>query len=115
MSARKLRVAVGDAREGMVLARAVTSASGVVLVAEGTTLTQGLIATLERKGITHLDVYGDDAPSWSEQDLERMKESLRDEVAARFRGAPTGTVMEMMFDAALAIEAKRRLGSGKDR
>ena len=54
------KIPLSMAKPGMVLAKPVTRGdSGMVLVAEGTELTPGVLATLERMGIQSLMVKGE--------------------------------------------------------
>jgi len=112
--ARK-RIALKDAREGMVLAESVLSGSGVVLVAQGTVLSRALIEAIERKGIAQVFIEEEAACEWSAADLEAMQASVEGEVAARFRERPSGALMEAIARAALSVEARKRLKGGANR
>jgi hypothetical protein len=110
----KKRTALKDAREGMVLAAPVFSPTGIVLVTEGALLTRTLIASLGRKGITHVDIEVGRRAEWTKGELEAMEARVRQDVLARFREEPAGVLMETVAMKAISIEAEERLKSGED-
>ena len=74
------KVPIQEALPGMVLAKPVTNASGLIVAAAGLPLDEALIAHLERMGkaAVYVDSAPGEEPSKSLEDLER-------ELNARFR------------------------------
>jgi hypothetical protein len=82
------RTAVKDAADGAVLAGPVTSASGLVLLPEGTRLTLPLIRRLARTGVTEVTIVsGDDADA-------EGRAQLLDLLEERFQGHEQDEIMQ---------------------
>jgi len=72
------RIPVSDLKAGMVLAKAVINESGMVLLSEGTTLTDSLITRLGRMDLTHVAIEGVSA-------TDKSKEQMLSELEQRFK------------------------------
>jgi hypothetical protein len=71
-------IPVSQAREGMVLAQTVANAKGMVLCAEGTTLTSLLISRFEKIGVEMIRVQ------WEEIMTEQALFDLNEKLLKRF-------------------------------
>jgi hypothetical protein len=72
------RIPVDELKPGMVVARAITNDSGMVLLSEGTELTDSLITRLNRMDLRSIFVAG--APATG-----KSREEMLEELDARFR------------------------------
>ena len=72
------RIPVNELKAGMVLAKAVMNDSGMVLLSEGTTLTDSLITRLGRMDLSHVAVEGVSAS-------DKSKDQMLAELDQRFR------------------------------
>lgn len=68
------RISPENAREGMVLARAITNEKGMTLCAEGTTLTEELIERFEQMDIT--DMYVEEEETLSQEEYGALREKI---------------------------------------
>lgn len=95
-----IRLPLAQARPGMLLAVALCDGAGTELLAAGTELTETLLASLARRGVTHLQVAGEEQPTPAELAARRTA------VAARldflFRKAGGDPLMAALRDALLA-------------
>jgi hypothetical protein len=71
------RVPIEDLKPGMVVAKAITNESGMVLLSEGTSLTDSLITRLGRMDLTHISIEGASSS-------DKSKEQLLGELEQRF-------------------------------
>jgi len=100
-----LRVPISEVQPGQKLARAITSAGGVVMVQPGTELTPPLIERLRTLGIDSVMIAGDpEAPP----DGPSLEERLR-ELDARFAGHEQDPWMMQLKDI-----VARQLGARRD-
>ncbi len=72
-----IRIPVNELKAGMVLARPVVNESGMVLLSEGTALTDSLIARLGRMDLSHVSVQGVSS-------TDKSREQMLDELDQRF-------------------------------
>ena len=81
-------------RVGQVLARAVESGSGQLLAAQGTPLSERMIALFRQRGIAELSVFGgtDDGPQLLAQRLGGLEERF-----AEHAGLPAMAALKEMF------------------
>jgi len=63
------RIPVSDLKPGMVVAKAITNESGMVLLSEGTTLTDSLIVRLGRMDLSHISIEGASSSDKSKAEL----------------------------------------------
>lgn len=77
------QAALEDIEPGARLAAAVCDAAGKVLLAEGAELTQGLVASLRKRGLSHVPVAVE--TSCSPEELSAQKEQIESRVAWLFR------------------------------
>jgi hypothetical protein len=63
------RIPVSDLKAGMVVAKAITNESGMVLLSEGTTLTDNLIVRLGRMDLSHIFIEGASSSDKSRAEL----------------------------------------------
>lgn len=75
--------ALDKVEPGIRLAAAVSDSSGKVLLAEGTELTAGLIASLQKRGLSHVPVAVQ--TPCSPEELSAKKEQIRNRVLWLFR------------------------------
>lgn len=95
-------IVLSKSEEGMVLARALTNDKGITLCAEGTVLTQSLIARFDRMGIETLYI------ETQEKLPEEEYLSLKAEIERLFEKATGDPIMEPLKEIVLArLEAKR--------
>lgn len=76
MIGRCKQVDIGDALSGMVLAAPVLDPSGATLLPGAVVLTEAMLISLRRRGITSVDVV-DDAVSEQDQEIERRNVHAR--------------------------------------
>ena len=93
------RIRIDQAAAGMVLARKVENAKGMILCGDGTVLTDTLLERLERSGVSHLTVEGRPV---AEQEGPSLREEL-EALDARF----AGTVGEPLMEAIREMVAAR--------
>lgn len=74
------KIPIEQLKPGMKLARPLQNSSGMVLMAEGTELTEARISKIENMGIDSVFIDGPSRPA-------RPKEELLSELEARFRKA----------------------------
>jgi hypothetical protein len=72
------RIPIDDLKPGMVVAKAITNESGMVLLSEGTTLTDSLITRLGRMDLSHISIEGASSS-------DKSKEELLSELDNRFK------------------------------
>ncbi len=72
------KIRVSELKAGMVLARDVINESGMVLLSEGTTLTDSLIARLGRMDLSHVSVEG-------VSPTDKNREQMLSELDQRFK------------------------------
>jgi hypothetical protein len=63
------RIPIDDLKPGMVVAKAITNESGMVLLSEGTTLTDSLIVRLGRMDLSHISIQGASSSDKSKAEL----------------------------------------------
>ena len=68
------RIPITEAREGMVLARAIANDAGMTLCAEGTSLTEDLIQRFEQMELA--DIYIKNEEPLSQEDYSALKEKI---------------------------------------
>jgi hypothetical protein len=68
------RIPLADVQEGMVLARAIANDKGMILCAEGTSLTEGLIQRFEQMAIT--DIYIENEEPLSQEEYSALKQEI---------------------------------------
>lgn len=98
MTPKKLPLA--QTRPGMVLAVALRDGAGVEMLAAGAELTETLLASLTRRGVTHLQVAGDEQPSAEE--LAAQRTAVAGRLDFLFRKAGDDPLMAALRDALLA-------------
>lgn len=82
-------ISMEQAQEGMVLAQALSDASGAVLLARGATLTAASLTALRRRNVERCHVVMDEAPDPAAQahaEQERLRRLQR--LAVLFRATP---------------------------
>jgi len=80
------RLPLDQATAGMTLSEPLCDAKGEVLLPQGATLTEAVLAALERRGIDVLPIAtDDDAAQLSEAELEALRERARERIAQLFR------------------------------
>jgi hypothetical protein len=87
-----IQISIDRARAGQTIARAVSNASGVILVQPGTALTSSLIDRLAGFGVTQLHVQD------GESSAARPPEERVAEVRARFAGHEQDALMMELLD-----------------
>ncbi len=95
------KIRIDEAREGMKLAKSVTSEQGTVLCREGTELTEAIIETLKKRGIRKLKVEGHPVERPGEPSPEELIRGIRhrfsraagDPVAVKLRDAMIRYIM----------------------
>lgn len=93
MIGRYKQIAIDDAGTGMVLAGEVRDGAGNVLLAEGATLTETLLAALRRRGVESIRIEDD---SVSEEQLAEQRERLVARLAHLFR-KPHGGAADVLL------------------
>jgi hypothetical protein len=63
------RIPLSELKDGMVVAKAITNESGMVLLSEGTTLTNSLIVRLGRMDLSHIFIEGASSSDKSKVEL----------------------------------------------
>lgn len=91
--------ALDEVEPGIRLATAVSDSSGKVLLAEGAELTPGLIASLQRRGLSHVPVAVQ--TSCSPEELSVQKEQIRNRVLWLFRNGGDDPLMGRLCVAVL--------------
>jgi hypothetical protein len=75
-----------QATPGMTLSEPLCDAKGEVLLPQGATLTEAVLAALERRGIDMLPIAtNDDAAQLSEAELETLRARAKERIASLFR------------------------------
>ena len=101
-------ISMEQAQEGMVLAQALSDASGAVLLARGATLTAASLTALRRRNVERCHVVMDEAPDPAAQaraEQERLRRLER--LAVLFRATPPGSAGAQL----LALLQRYRQGS----
>ena len=89
MSDSGCEISMEQAQEGMVLAQALSDASGAVLLARGATLTAASLTALRRRNIERCHVVMDEAPDPAAQELAEQERLRRlERLAVLFRATP---------------------------
>lgn len=80
------RLPLEQAEPGMTLCEPLRDAKGEILLPQGATLTESVLAALARRGIDALPIAtGDDAEQLSEAELEALRERARKRIDCLFR------------------------------
>ncbi|HYD95912.1 MAG TPA: hypothetical protein VEC01_11345 [Noviherbaspirillum sp.] len=74
-----------QATPGMTLSEPLYDARGEVLLPQGATLTDAVLAALERRGVTALPIMTGNAMPLSEAELEALRQRARERIACLFR------------------------------
>ena len=86
------RISISDLKPGMVVAKPVTNESGMVLLSEGTVLTDSLISRLGRMDLSHISVQGGSSTS-------KSREQMLAELELRFKMTGSEPYMNIIKDA----------------
>ena len=97
------RIRLEQAGAGMVLARKVENAKGMVLCAEGTVLTAALLERLGRSGVTHVTVEGRPVETEGGPTLEEELEALE----RRFSSVAGDPLMEAIRERVASLVRRR--------
>lgn len=84
---------------GIRLAAAVSDSAGKVLLAEGAELTPGLIASLQKRGLSHVPVAVQ--TSCSPEELSAQQEKIRNRIEWLFRNCGNDPLMGRLCEAVL--------------
>ena len=76
----KKRIPIKDAEEGMTLAKAITNDKGMILCAEGTSLTEDLIDNLQQKEIA--TIYVESSKEMSEEEYLALRQKIEKRFSA---------------------------------
>lgn len=93
-----IRVRMKEAREGMVLARAVTGTEGASLMKEGAILTEAALARLREEGVDEVFVA---PPPLTEQERDAKRRAVGNRAERMFRGMESDPVMQALKRSAL--------------
>lgn len=100
------QTALEDIEPGARLAAAVCDATGKVLLAEGAELTQSLISSLLKRGVSHVPVAVE--TSCSPEELTAQKEQIERRVDWLFRNSVSDPLMGRLREAVLEYRLKAR-------
>ena len=103
MSAGSRRIDLAAATPGARLALDVCDASGRVLMAAGTELSESALASLRKRGVSQLHIE----VSMSEAELEACRQAAAQRLAHLFRRTQGNALMERLHDAVLAYRLEQ--------
>ena len=92
---KSVAINLAQATPGMCLGADVQDAHGAVLLAQGTELTESLLAALLRRGIERIEVLETDAPDAA--DFEARREAVEARLAHLFRRAGESDADRQLF------------------
>lgn len=90
-------IALDACSAGMKLAESVVDDNDVVFLAEGTLLTEKLIANLSERGISTVCV--ETIEQLSEEEKQRRRQQIEDQIKQRFRKVIENPLMQELCDA----------------
>ena len=109
MSESGREISIEQAEEGMVLAQALSDASGAVLLAQGATLTAANLTALRRRNVERCHIVADDEPDPAAQAHAEQERTRRlERLAVLFRATPPDAAGAEL----LALLQRYRQGSG---
>lgn len=97
--------ALDEIEPGVQLAAAVSDSAGGVLLAAGTELTASLIASLQRRGISHVPV----AVQICSDELSAQQEKIRNRIGWLFRNGGDDPLMSRLREAVLEYRLEEGL------
>jgi hypothetical protein len=101
-------ISIEQAQEGMVLAQALSDASGAVLLAQGATLTAANLTALRRRNVERCHIVAQDAPDPAAQAHAEQERACRlERLAVLFRATPSDSAGAEL----LALLQRYRQGS----
>ncbi|RMG03187.1 MAG: HDOD domain-containing protein, partial [Nitrospirae bacterium] len=107
-------ISIDDAREGLVLTADVVSEGGQCLLPAGAILTEGTIESLRRRGISEVEVSGEEKREYSEEELINARGICKEAVENRFPStAREDPHLSALKETILEIESIRYLETGR--
>ena len=97
------QVALTEAKAGTRLARDIQDAMGRVLMSAGTELTETSLASLQKRGIPHLDIE----EPLSDQELSEQRQAVTQRLAHLFRRKQNTPLTARLYDAVLAYHLEQ--------
>ena len=101
MTTKVSLIPLSHAEPGMILAANVCDAGGASLLAAGAELSQGMIASLQRRGVAHIQIAEEQEALTPEQQAARQAEVVA-RVDAMFRHCGTDPLMAKLREVLLA-------------